>query len=181
MCHFRVWDIALGSPSYWRIGGADLVRPGTFWVKLLALRHLSWLAERELGRLVAVANFITDRCPARPDPWESKETAASMVNPLPVADKVWSRLTPAMSRLERCTVATRAQAACWACSPHDWPSPPYLPQQVLRTSPEKKRQVPRQDDPVHGGTKRHLNWGHLNRGIPMGSMGSSVGWGQSTF
>ena len=57
------------------------MRPGTLRVKLLALRHLSWLSERELGRLVAVANFITDRCPARPDPRESKETAASMVNP----------------------------------------------------------------------------------------------------
>ena len=75
---------------------------GTSRVKLLTRRHpLSRLSEQEMGRLVAAANFSTESCPARPDPRGSDETAASTVNPPPVADdKVWSRLTPTMSRGE---------------------------------------------------------------------------------
>ena len=155
---------------------------GTSRVKLLARRRpLLWLSEREPGRLVAAANFSTESCPARPDPRESDEALASTVNPLPVAeDKVWSRLTPAMSRCERCAVATRARAACRARSSWDWPS--SVPAATGREDVSREEEAGSST-----GRPGSLGPGDTSIGVTSSeaspwavSMGSAAGWGQST-
>ena len=182
MCHFRVWNIALGSPSYWWTGGAGVVGAGTSRVKLLARRRpMLRFSEREPGRLEAVANFSTESCPARPDPRESDGAAASTVNPLTVADdKVWSRLTPAMSRCERCAVATRAQATCRAHSSRDWSS--SVPAVAGREDVSREEEAGSST-----GRPCSLGPGDTSIGVTSAeaspwaiSMGSSAGWGQST-